>query len=168
MLRDLYATLGKPDQASLCQDVLDSYSSGSSTSISWTALANVPWFFKNTRYSLKAQSTATEDSSSLTGSEVDPPEFVPVEQQPIPMKQVSPEYDAIARHANLEGTVWVKLLVDKKGIVSKALVMKSDNELFVVNALKAALQWEFKPALMRGGVPVAVWVMVPFRFRLNK
>jgi len=97
----------------------------------------------------------------------DPPDFVPVEHQPVPIKQVNPEYPEIARRAGVEGTVWVKILVDKEGKAKKAVLMKSDNEIFNENAIKAALGWVFTPAMMNNG-PVAVWAAVPFRFKLNK
>jgi protein TonB len=97
----------------------------------------------------------------------DPPDFVPVEQQPVPVKQVNPEYPEIARRAGVEGTVWVKILVDKEGKAKKAVIMKSDNDIFNENAIKAALGWVFTPAMMNNG-PVAVWAAVPFRFKLNK
>jgi outer membrane biosynthesis protein TonB len=45
--------------------------------------------------------------------------------------------------------------------------MKSDNEIFNENAIKAAMGWVFTPAMMNNG-PVAVWAAVPFRFKLNK
>src|ERR1041385_2958183 len=97
----------------------------------------------------------------------DPADFVPVEKQPVPVKQVNPEYPEIARRAGVEGTVWVKILVDKEGKAKKALVMKTDAEIFNEPAIKAALQWVFTPAMMNNG-PVAVWAAVPFRFKLNK
>ncbi len=97
----------------------------------------------------------------------DPPDFVPVEQQPVPIKQVNPEYPEIARRAGVEGTVWVKILVDKEGKAKKAVLMKSDNEIFNESAIKAAMGWVFTPAMMNNG-PVAVWAAVPFRFKLNK
>ena len=97
----------------------------------------------------------------------DPADFVPVEKQPIPVKQVFPEYPELARKAQMEGTVYVKILVDKEGKAKKAIVAKSDSEIFNDNAIKAALQWVFTPAMMNNG-PVAVWAMVPFHFKLNK
>ena len=97
----------------------------------------------------------------------DPADFVPVEKQPVPVKQVQPEYPDLARRAGLEGTVWVKILVDKEGKAKKAVIMKSDAEAFNDVAIKAALQWVFTPAMMNNG-PVAVWAAVPFRFKLNK
>lgn len=97
----------------------------------------------------------------------DPADFVPVEKTPVPVKQVVPEYPDIARRAGIEGTVWVKILVDKEGKAKKAIVMKSDAEIFNEPAVKAALQMVFTPAMMNNG-PVAVWAAVPFRFKLNK
>lgn len=97
----------------------------------------------------------------------EPPDFVPVEKQPVPVKQVQPEYPEMARRTGVEGTVWVKILVDKEGKAKKAVIMKSDAEIFNDPAIKAAVQWVFTPALMNNG-PVAVWAAVPFRFKLNK
>ena len=99
--------------------------------------------------------------------EEDPPDFVPVEKQPTPVKSVQPEYPEIARRAGVEGTVWVKILVDKEGKAKKWVIMKSDAEIFNEPALEAAKQWVFTPAMMNNG-PVAVWAAIPFHFKLNK
>lgn len=92
--------------------------------------------------------------------------FVPVEKFPMPVKQISPSYPEIARRAGVEGTVWVKILVTREGKAKKAVIIKSDAEIFNEPSIEAALQWVFTPAVMNSG-PVAVWVSVPFRFRLN-
>jgi protein TonB len=99
--------------------------------------------------------------------EEDPADFVPVEKQPVPVKQVQPVYPEIARRANVEGVVWVKILVDKEGKAKKAVIAKSDAEIFNDPAIEAAKQWVFTPAMMNNG-PVAVWAVIPFRFKLNK
>ncbi len=96
-----------------------------------------------------------------------PEAFIPVEKNPMPVKQVKPEYPEIARRASVEGTVWIKILVDKQGKAKKAIVIKSDAEIFNEPARAAALQWVFTPAMMNNG-PVSVWVAIPFRFQLNK
>jgi len=44
-------------------------------------------------------------------------------------------------------------------------VLKSDAEIFNEPAVEAAKQWLFTPAYMNNG-PVAVWVSIPFRFKL--
>jgi protein TonB len=98
-----------------------------------------------------------------------PPDFVPVEKQPLPIpgNNPSPVYPEIARRAGVEGTVWVKIWVDKEGNPKKAQVIKSDAELFNQPAIEAAMKWKFTPAIMNNG-PVAVWVSIPFKFRLNQ
>lgn len=100
-------------------------------------------------------------------AEPEPDAFIPVEKVPIPVKQVSPEYPDLARRSGVEGVVWVKILVDKQGKAKKAIIIKSDSEVFNESALQAALQWVFTPAIMNNG-PITVWVAIPFRFQLNK
>ncbi|MBU1298824.1 MAG: energy transducer TonB [Bacteroidetes bacterium] len=95
-----------------------------------------------------------------------PPDFVPVEKQPVVVKEVKPVYPDLAQRANMEGTVWVKIWVDKEGKPRKAVVIKSDAEIFNEVAVNAAMQWVFTPAIMNDG-PVAVWVAIPFKFKLK-
>jgi len=96
----------------------------------------------------------------------DPPDFVQVDKQPIPLKTVQPQYPDSARRAGIEGTVYVKILVDKEGKARKAVVIKSDAEIFNEPSVKAALGWTFKPAMLNGK-PVAVWAALPFHFKLG-
>ncbi len=95
-----------------------------------------------------------------------PPDFVPYEKEPVVVRKVDPKYPEIALRAGLEGNVYVKVWVDKEGKVRKAVVLKSDAEIFNQAATDAAQQWVFTPAVMQKG-PVAVWVSIPFRFRLS-
>ena len=110
-----------------------------------------------------------EIQSDLIVDDGPPPDFVPVEKQPapIPGNCPSPMYPEIARRAGVEGTVWIKIWVDKNGHAKKAQVIKSDAELFNEEAIKAALKWKFTPAIMNNG-PVSVWVSIPFKFKLNQ
>jgi len=96
-----------------------------------------------------------------------PPDFVPYEQAPMVVKRVEPKYPEIAQRAGLEGTVHVKLWVDKEGKVRKVVVLKSDAELFNEPSIEAGMQWVFTPAMQHNG-PVSVWVAVPFKFRIKK
>ncbi|MEK6650275.1 MAG: energy transducer TonB [Bacteroidota bacterium] len=95
-----------------------------------------------------------------------PPDFVPYEKEPVVVRKVEPKYPEIALRAGLEGNVYVKVWVDKEGKVRKAVVLKSDAEIFDQAAVTAAEQWVFTPAVMQKG-PVSVWVSIPFRFRLS-
>jgi len=94
-----------------------------------------------------------------------PADFVPVEKEPVPVKKIEPKYPELAMRAGLEGKVWVKIWVDKEGRPKQVVILKSDAEIFNEPAVEAAKQWVFTPAYMNNG-PVAVWVSIPFRFKL--
>jgi TonB family protein len=55
--------------------------------------------------------------------------------------------------------------VGKDGRVREVVVVKSDFEILSEAAVEAAKQFVFTPAYVTGG-PVAVWVAIPFDFRL--
>ena len=95
-----------------------------------------------------------------------PPDFVPYEKEPVVVRKVEPKYPEIALRAGLEGNVYLKVWVDKEGKVRKAVILKSDAEIFNQSAIDAAQQWIFTPAVMQKG-PVSVWVSIPFRFKLQ-
>jgi protein TonB len=90
---------------------------------------------------------------------------VPVEEMPRIVRSVRPEYPDIALHAGLEGTVYVKFWVDREGKPREVSVLRSTMDVFNESAVAAAKQYIFTPAYMNGG-PVAVWVTIPFKFRL--
>ncbi len=96
-----------------------------------------------------------------------PPNFVPVEKEPQVIHEVKPKYPELAQRAGIEGRVWVKIWVDRNGKPHQALVLKSDAQIFDQPAIDAAMQYRFTPAIMNKG-PVAVWVVIPFTFRLTK
>ncbi len=95
-----------------------------------------------------------------------PADFVPFEKPPEVVKQIHPKYPELARRAGMEGTVLVRVWVDKEGKVRKVEILKSDAEIFNQPAIDAAQQMIFTPAV-QGGNPVSVWVAMPFKFKLN-
>jgi protein TonB len=119
-----------------------------------------------------ASSSAVDGGNIVVVEPAAPPEeplrpFASVEKPPRVVTQVSPEYPEIARRAGVEGTVWVKIVIDKEGKVRKAEIERSDADVFNEPALNAARQWVFTPALMNSG-PVEVWGSIPFNFKLRK
>jgi len=78
-----------------------------------------------------------------------------------------PVYPELAKRAGVEGTVYVKILVSKEGKPLKAVVIKSDSEVFNQPAIDAAMRFVFTPAIQHKA-PVMVWVVVPFKFKLNQ
>jgi TonB family protein len=82
------------------------------------------------------------------------------------IKSPKPEYTAEAMKARIEGTVAIQALVDEKGRVADARILKSI-PLLDEQALAAAKQYEFTPAL-RNGEPVPVLVVIELEFNLRK
>lgn len=92
--------------------------------------------------------------------------FVAVEKYPEIVVQTQPEYPEIARRAGITGKVWVKVLVDKTGKPKKAVIMKTDSELFNDVSIAAAMKCVFTPALQNNN-PISVWIVLPYRFTLQ-
>jgi protein TonB len=67
--------------------------------------------------------------------------------------------------ARIEGTVTLEVLVDERGLVADARVLKSI-PLLDQSALEAARQWEFKPAMLNGE-PVPVLIQLELNFTLK-
>lgn len=93
-------------------------------------------------------------------------EFRQAEKFPVMVEPATPFYPDIAKKAGIEGKVFVKVLVDKEGNPKKAVVVKSESELFNYAATEAAMKSKFSPALQEGK-PIAVWVVLPYKFTLG-
>ncbi len=91
--------------------------------------------------------------------------FDAYDRPPVVIKQVHPVYPEMARQAELEGLVVLKVAIDEFGQVQEALILESVPGLDEA-ALDAIYQWQFQPAMQRD-VPVPVWYTVPIRFRLR-
>jgi TonB family protein len=99
-------------------------------------------------------------------AKLEPPvEDLKVDKEPEALKQINPKYPQKALKDRIEGTVTTKLWIDDLGNVVTAKVAKTDNDIFNEAAINAGKQWKFKPALLNGK-PVAVWITVPFRFKI--
>ena len=105
--------------------------------------------------------------AQASGDDMPPPDYVPYDKAPEPVKIVQPQYPAAAVQTGVEGTVWIKIWVGKDGKAKKAVVSKSEWPVLNQPSVDAALQWIFSPATIRN-VPVDVWVNVPFKFRKSR
>jgi periplasmic protein TonB len=95
-----------------------------------------------------------------------PPNFQPIEKEPMVVIRVNPVYPDLARLAGMTGTVTARLWITAGGKVRDVVILKSDSDLFNQAVLDAAKQWVFTPALMNHG-PVPVWWSVVFNFTLR-
>jgi len=115
------------------------------------------------------QAQITQDIKIETKNENDEPDinsFTAVEKYPEMVVSAKPEYPEIAKRAGITGKVYIKVLVDKEGRPKKAVVVKSDSELFNQAAIDAAMKSAFTPALQNNH-PIAVWIVLPYRFTLE-
>jgi len=88
-----------------------------------------------------------------------------IEYKPHPIRIVAPEYPRQAHKQKLEGTVKVRVLVDKRGRVEKVEVV-SGPEIFRNNAMAAARQFRFRPG-KHEGQKRKVWMVMPIGFSLK-
>jgi protein TonB len=92
--------------------------------------------------------------------------FVASSENPKILTWAKPEYPEMARRAQLEGTVLVKVLVGPDGSVKDAIVIQSVNPLLNKAAIDAAKRCKFIPGKQRN-IPVKAWMALPFSFKLN-
>jgi TonB family protein len=89
--------------------------------------------------------------------------FIPVDKEPIPVELVKPVYPLGAMNCNIQGNVYVKVLLDETGKPKVAQVIKSSNYIFHDSAVSAALNSRFKPAI-KDGKNISYWVVIPYKF----
>jgi protein TonB len=86
-------------------------------------------------------------------------------KEPRKLKDVLPVYPAIAVAGRLEGVVVVECLIDTRGRVQEAKVLRG-MPLLDEAALEAVRQWVYMPTLLNGEpIPVIMTVTVNFRLR---
>lgn len=81
------------------------------------------------------------------------------------IRQVPPEYPALAKQARLQGTVRFNATIGKDGTIEN-LTLVSGHPLLVQAAQEAVKQWVYKPTLLNGQ-PVNVITTIDVSFTLN-
>ncbi len=92
-------------------------------------------------------------------------DIIAVDIQPVVKKRGTPKYPPEALASRMEGKVWIKALVDTTGKITETDVISTENAVFNAAALDAAAQFVFSPA-MKDNKPVAIWITIPFNFKL--
>lgn len=111
---------------------------------------------------------ATGPNSDSESETLPKGEFVAVEVQPEMIKEVPPLYPREAMMKNLQGKVWVSVLVDKNGLVRSSSVARTSGHAALDSAaVQAARLCKYKPG-KQNGKPVAVWVTYPVDFSINR
>jgi TonB family protein len=132
-----------------------------------TAYASHPGGDETVTYDRLAPSEAVPDplGPPLSGDAPLPVGGPVSRPQIVPGTKVEPHYTELARKARLQGYVLLELTIDESGNVAEARVVKSLPFGLDQEAVEAARQWKFTPAL-RDGHPVQVFLDVPVRFAL--
>lgn len=107
----------------------------------------------------------------IVEQEPDINEFVFAEEEPTPVNMDDIKkvigYPQIARDAGIEGTVVVRVLVDKKGNYDKHRVINGVHPILTKAVEEHIGKLKFSPAI-QGGKPIPFWVNIPFNFKLLK
>jgi protein TonB len=135
-----------------------------------------------TGYIIGVRSNASAPPPSIS-EKIPNDTLINYDTEPKVIKRVEPHYPADMLEPGAEAKVILKILIDTSGNVSDAQIINTivsiqrtgnsttkdfstaaGNE-FQESAVSAARQWKFDPAKIQGK-PVAVWVTIPFQFRL--
>jgi TonB family protein len=94
-------------------------------------------------------------------------DVVPVEHIAEMIYYEEPQYPRLAEQAGLEGLVWIKALVNRRGSVVDAVIYKSSGTPSLDEAARyAAQECLFKPGIQNGH-PICMWVVYKVVFSLH-
>jgi len=117
--------------------------------ISWTAAAP----------RLSAQETKpADDEPQRVGKDV---------SAPVKISGAAPVYTELARRAHVAGTVVVEAIIDQRGDVTNARVLRGLPMGLDRAAVAAVQTWKFKPAMLNGK-PVKVYYVLTVNFKVEE
>ncbi|MCB5235182.1 MAG: energy transducer TonB [Candidatus Cloacimonetes bacterium] len=108
----------------------------------------------------------TTTTSSSLGHDETPVNFVPYDDEPVPMVSISPVYPEFALRNKIQGTVILEVEVLKDGSVRDIRVRRSVAGGLDQAAIDAVKKVKFQPG-KSSGQPVDVLLIVPVEFKLN-
>lgn len=106
-------------------------------------------------------------------TDVDPDDgaFVLLEKEPTPVNldELSKliGYPPLAKEAEIEGRVTLRVMVDKYGNYSKHIVLKDPHPILTKAVTDQIRHLKMTPGI-QAGKPIKVWVTLPFNFELNR
>ncbi len=100
---------------------------------------------------------------ALCATAGDPVVHTQVDENPQPMRTPPPVYPQDMKAQGVSGMVVLDIVIDDKGNVTQAEVVKSTADAFNAPSVEAVSKWVFKPARKDGS---AVWVRLrlPVKF----
>jgi protein TonB len=105
----------------------------------------------------------------IVEQEPDANDFIFAEEEPQPVNMAEVQkligYPQIARDAGIQGTVVMRVLVDKRGAYKKHRVVSQAHPILAQAVESQIGKLKFTPAI-QGGKPIEFWVNIPFAFKL--
>lgn len=90
-----------------------------------------------------------------------------IKKKAVPKKVIRPAYTKVAKDAEIEGRIILKLVIDKKGKVIKAKILKGLGFGLDEAALKAVKQFLFSPAILTNGKSAVSAITYTITFMLE-
>jgi TonB family protein len=94
-----------------------------------------------------------------------PTEVSPDTVRTLLIQKVAPIYPPLARQARIQGTVMLKVIINKAGEIQSAQLV-SGHPMLAPAAMAAVKQWKYQPYMLNGE-PVAVETTLQVNFRLE-
>lgn len=114
--------------------------------------------------------TKKEDDKVLRDDESDslpaPAEEFLITAMPRPIEEIRPRYPRWAKEQKITGSVIFDILIDKKGVVRKATLIKGLHPELDKSAIEAILKFKFRPAYIEKE-PTAVRIKYAIKFILE-
>ncbi|MCB1120899.1 MAG: TonB family protein [Verrucomicrobiae bacterium] len=90
-------------------------------------------------------------------------EIAELDEAPEAVVRIAPTYPSRLKKEGVQGKVWILFIIDEHGVPSKPRVTESPHADLSEAALKAIIQWKFKPG-RKDGKPVKTRVRIPLEF----
>ncbi len=88
------------------------------------------------------------------------------DEAPVVLSRVEPQYPELAREARVTGTIQMRVLICKNGLIYDIKVVPGRTvPMLEAAAISSVEKWRFKPA-RANGLPVAAWTVVDVKFEL--
>lgn len=94
-------------------------------------------------------------------------DFGSLDQKPVPIMQIRPEYPYQLRREGVSGSVLVAFVVDSRGEVRAPRVLRSSHPGFEQPVLQAIQRWKFKPGRKGGAAVNTSNVQITLTFNLG-
>lgn len=103
------------------------------------------------------------------GNDIGPADTLTLEKEPVPVNLPEVKkligYNPMAKEAEIEGKVVLRIKVNERGEYVKHIVLKDPHYLLTNSVTSKISQLRFTPGI-QDGKPIAVWVTIPFDFKL--